>query len=183
MTAYLVSGQLMGNSIMTEKIARRGVRVPSEYGADPLDRITVGDACSREVVTLPASQSLSTTREWLFSGDVDAGHQGYPIIEDDGRIVGVLTRRDLIGTVRHGEAPLRTLVTRPPAVVAEDHSLRDAADHMVDENIGRLVVVDAAEPTRMTGFITRGDLLAAHATRLREARESRRTLSLRRSRG
>jgi hypothetical protein len=34
----------------------------------------------------------------------------------------------------------------------------------------------------MTGFITRGDLLAAHATRLRESRETRRTLSLRRRR-
>ena len=179
MTAYLVSGQLMGNSIMTEKIARRGVRVPSEYGADHLDRITVGDACSREVVTLRASQPLAETREWLFGGDPDAGHQGYPIVEDDGRLVGVLTRRDLIGPAHRGDEPLRALVTRPPAVVDEDHSLREAADHMVDENIGRLVVVDAAEPTRMTGFITRGDLLAAHATRLRESRETRRTLSLR----
>jgi H+/Cl- antiporter ClcA/CBS domain-containing protein len=180
MSAYLVSGQLMGNSIMTEKIARRGVRVPSEYGADHLDRITVGDACSRDVVTLPASQLLATTRDWLFSGDPDAGHQGYPVVDDGGRIIGVLTRRDLIGPAHRGDEPLRALVTRAPAVVAEDHSLREAADHMVDENIGRLVVVDAADPGRMTGFITRGDLLAAHATRLRESRETRRTLSLRR---
>jgi hypothetical protein len=51
---------------------------------------------------------------------------------------------------------------------------------MVDENNGRRVVVDDAEPGRMPGFITRGDLLASHATRLRESRETRRTLSLRR---
>ncbi|TZF90261.1 CBS domain-containing protein [Lysobacter lacus] len=182
MTAYLVSGQLMGNSIMTEKIARRGVRVPSEYGADYLDRITVGDACTREVVTLPAAQLLATTRAWLFSGDPDAGHQGYPIVEADGRLVGVLTRRDLIGPAERGAEPLRALVTRAPAVVGEDHSLREAADHMVDEDIGRLVVVDAAEPTRMTGFITRGDLLAAHARRLRESREVGRAWNLRATR-
>ncbi|HLJ75310.1 MAG TPA: chloride channel protein, partial [Thermoanaerobaculia bacterium] len=49
---YLVSAMLMRNTIMTEKLARRGVRVPAEYAADYLDRIRVGDACSRNVVTL-----------------------------------------------------------------------------------------------------------------------------------
>ena len=44
--AYLVSALLMRNSIMTEKIARRGVRVPTEYAADFLDQVLVRDACS-----------------------------------------------------------------------------------------------------------------------------------------
>jgi chloride channel protein, CIC family len=33
--AFLISCLLMKNSIMTEKIARRGVQVPSEYSAAP----------------------------------------------------------------------------------------------------------------------------------------------------
>ena len=37
--AYVVSCLLMRNSIMTEKIERRGVRVPNEYHADFLDRV------------------------------------------------------------------------------------------------------------------------------------------------
>ena len=37
--AFLVSALLMRNTIMTEKIARRGVRVPGEYEADFLDRM------------------------------------------------------------------------------------------------------------------------------------------------
>jgi H+/Cl- antiporter ClcA len=36
--AYLVSGLMMRNTIMTEKIVRRGVRVPSEYSADYLGK-------------------------------------------------------------------------------------------------------------------------------------------------
>jgi H+/Cl- antiporter ClcA len=56
--AYLVSGLMMRNTIMTEKIARRGVRVPTEYAADYLERINVGEVCSRQVVSLRASQSL-----------------------------------------------------------------------------------------------------------------------------
>ena len=41
--AYLVSALLMRNSIMTEKIARRGARVVSEYAADFLEQVLVSD--------------------------------------------------------------------------------------------------------------------------------------------
>src|SRR5918911_2146849 len=40
--AFLISCLFMRNTIMTEKIARRGVRVPGEYAADFLDQIQVG---------------------------------------------------------------------------------------------------------------------------------------------
>jgi len=46
--------------------------------------------------------------------------------------------------------------------------LRDAADHMVRENVGRLPVVDRENPSRLVGFITRSDLLKVHAKRLEE---------------
>jgi len=173
--AFMVSGRLMGNTIMTEKIVRRGVKVPTEYEADYLDRIPVHAACSRDVVTLPASQTLARTHAWLLGGHADAGHQGYPVLDDAGHVIGVLTRRDLLGAGRGGDVTLGSLVTRPPVMVAADRSLREAADRMVDADIGRLVVVDGADPGHMIGFITRGDLLAAHARRLREAREPVRT--------
>jgi signal-transduction protein with cAMP-binding, CBS, and nucleotidyltransferase domain len=56
--------------------------------------------------------------------------------------------------------------------------LREAADHMVEREVGRLVVVSRQTPHRMVGIITRGDLLAAHARRLREARHASRHLDL-----
>ena len=42
--AYLVSHLLMRHSIMTEKIARRGTRVLTEYSVDNLDQVLVRDA-------------------------------------------------------------------------------------------------------------------------------------------
>ena len=49
-------------------------------------------------------------------------------------------------------------------------SLREAADHMVREDVGRLPVVERGDPSRVTGILTRSDLLSAHAQRLDEAR-------------
>lgn len=169
--AYLISGLLMRNTIMTEKIVRRGVRVPSDYAADYLDQIYAGDACTRNVVTLHGGQTVDEVRQWLLSAGSAAKHQGFPVVDANGQLIGVVTRRQLHDTSSDGNAPVQSLVQRPPLIVREDHTLREAADHMVEWDVGRLVVVSKDVPHRMVGIITRGDLLAAHARRLREARQ------------
>jgi len=172
--AYLVSGMMMRNTIMTEKIVRRGVRVPSEYSADYLDQVLVRDACSRDVVSLQASRRISDVRVWLGADVMEAKHQGFPVLDESGRLAGVVTHRDLLNGKVSGDASVGSLIRRPPLVVEESHSLREAADHMVESGVGRLVVVSADDSGHMIGIITRGDLLAAHAQRLREARHTTR---------
>jgi H+/Cl- antiporter ClcA len=174
--AYLISALMMRNTIMTEKIARRGVRVPAEYAADYLEQVAVGDACSRNVVTLRTDQTLGEVRRWLGEGSPEAQHQGYPVVDEDNQVRGVLTRRSLLDPQWSYTLALGDLVTRPPIMVKEDHSLREAADHMVAEQVGRLIVVSKDAPHRLVGIVTRGDLLSAHARRLQEARQATRHL-------
>jgi len=174
--AYLVSGLMMRNTIMTEKIARRGVRVPAEYAADWLERISVGEACSRQVVSLRATETIGDVQQWLATEAAPSKHQGFPVLSSEGHLLGVVTRRDLLRASSPADATVHSLVSRPPIVVREDHTLREAADHMVEADVGRLVVV--AGDGRMVGIVTRGDLLKAHAQRLREARETSRHLDL-----
>jgi chloride channel protein, CIC family len=61
-----------------------------------------------------------------------------------------------------------SLVHRAPAVIFEDSTLREAADQMVHERVGRLPVVTRTDPNRVVGVISRSDLLAAHGSRLEE---------------
>ncbi|EIL89864.1 chloride channel [Rhodanobacter fulvus Jip2] len=176
--AYLISAVMMRNTIMTEKIARRGVRVPSEYAADYLDQVTVGTACARDVFSLRADQTLAEVRRWLSEGAPEAQHQGFPVVDAGGKVCGVLTRRSLLDPQWHYTLTVGELVTRPPVMVKESHSLREAADHMVAEQVGRLVVVSQTAPHRLVGILTRGDILSAHARRLREARLKDRHIKL-----
>lgn len=177
--AYLVSALLMRNTIMTEKIARRGVRVPSEYAADFLTQVSTGKACTRDVVSLHTDDRLGDVRHWLNSGKAEAQHQGYPVLDENEQVRGVLTRRDLLDVRLPDMHRVGAMIHRAPILVREDHSLREAADHMVAENVGRLIVVDATNPRRMIGILTRGDLLAAHTRRLHESHDAGRHIRVR----
>jgi CBS domain-containing protein len=169
--AFLVSCAMMRHSIMTEKIARRGVKVHGEYSIDFLSLQHVGDHARRPVVTLRADDTLEAARARVAS----LSHQGFPVVDGAERLIGVLTRRDLANG--DGARQLRQLVTRPPTVIFDDSSLREAADQMARAEVGRLPVVTRADPLRVIGILTRSDLVAAHARRLEETHEVERGLN------
>jgi H+/Cl- antiporter ClcA/CBS domain-containing protein len=177
--SFLVSCLMMRNSIMTEKIARRGVHVPAEYHADFLDQVLVRDAASKAAVTLRANQTLGEARLWLNSGHADTSHQGFPLVDENGFLTGVLTRRDLLDRSKSDDVVLKDLLRRPPSIVYDDCTLREAADHMVNHDIGRLPVVSRAQPGRVIGMITRSDLLKAHRRRLEDLHQAEHSIRLR----
>jgi len=177
--AFLISSLLMRHTIMTEKIARRGARVLTEYSIDYLDQVLVKTSAAREVVALAAEDTLAAVRAWLESRAAGTGHQGFPVLDRDQNLIGVITRRDVFNTTNSETFPLRQIIKRPPAIVFEDNSLREAADHMVRENVGRLAVVTRDNPRKVTGWLTRSDLLTAHRQRIDDASLSNREINIR----
>lgn len=168
--SYLIASLLSVNSIMTEKIARRGIKAPVEYLADYLDQVQVGEIATSDVVTLPADRTLADVKIWLDSDPPGSRHQGYPVIDEQGVLLGVLTRRNLLSAAEAGSTELRALISRPPVYVYDTSTARDAADHMVRHDIGRLPVVDRKNPKRIVGIVTRSDILSVYERRLRDGR-------------
>ncbi|MFL5616699.1 MAG: chloride channel protein [Gemmatimonadaceae bacterium] len=176
--AYLVSLMMMRSSIMTEKLARRGARVRTEYAVDYLSQVLVRDASSNEVVSLKAGDYLADVRRWLVSDAPGASHQGFPVLDADGSLCGVVTRRDLLDASRPDTATIGSLVRRGPVVVYDDNTLREAADHMVRARVGRLPVVSREAPRVVIGMLSRSDLLSAHEDRLDAAHVPEQSLPL-----
>jgi CIC family chloride channel protein len=171
--SYLVASLAGKNSIMTEKIARRGIRAPADYVPDPLEQVTISEIASNPVVTLHADDTVAATRAWLVS-DVEASrHQGFPIVDARGIVIGVLTRRDLQAASAADSQKLRELVMRTLKFVYDDCTARQAADHMVNHNIGRLPVVLRRDPTRLSGIVTRSDILSAYRDRIEQDQAQR----------
>lgn len=168
--AYVVSSLLMKESIMSEAMSRRGVKVPEEYSADMLEQVRVAAVATPAVITLRAERSVEDTRQWMESGDPTAEHQGFPLIDEDGLLVGVITRRDVLNTEHPAGHTLSQLLRRPPIVVYDDCTLREAADHMVRHDVGRLPVVSRVDPRNLVGIVTRSDVLSAYRRRVEDQR-------------
>jgi len=177
--AFLISSLMMRNTIMTEKIARRGVRVLAEYSTDFLDQVLVKTAATRDVVALAADDTLGEVRAWFASHAAGAGHQGFPVLDREGNFVGAVTRREIMDAAEPESSPLRQILKGSPTIVFEDNSLREAADHIVNENVGRLAVVARENPRKVTGWLTRSDILAAHRQRLKDSSQANSEINIR----
>ncbi|HXV17401.1 MAG TPA: CBS domain-containing protein, partial [Gemmatimonadaceae bacterium] len=173
--AYLVSLLLSRESLMTEKLVRRGIRLRNAYTVDHLSNVFVRDVAEREVVALNAEHSVQEVREWLNDGAGGATHQGFPVLDANDRLIGVLTRRDLLEPAHSESALISTIIKRQPAVVFDDSSLREAADHMVMQQVGRLPVVSREDSRTVIGMISRSDLLSAHSPRLKAKHQRHRS--------
>jgi CBS domain-containing protein len=152
--------------------------VRTEYAHDYLSRVRAGDVGTKEVVTLRADATVEEAMAWMDNGADGASHQGFPIVDNDDLLVGILTRRDIVRARDEPHRRLSELIRRAPVVVFEHHTLRDAADQMVLEHVGRVPIVRRDDPRRIVGILSRSDLLTAHAPRLKEAREVRRVRSI-----
>jgi chloride channel protein, CIC family len=177
--AYLVSALLMRHTIVMEKIARHGVRVPDDVTGDYMDSLLVRDVATANPVTLQGDKTLGEVRQWMNAATPEAEHQGYPIVDERGFCLGVLTRRDLLSHGHDPAAKLAELIRRPPVVVYADCTLRDAADHMVHHGIGRLPVVDRKQGGKLVGIVTRGDLLKSSAAQSGRENDGTRSVPLR----
>jgi len=173
--AYLLSCVMMRTSIMTEKIARRGRPIPAEYSADHLEQVLVRDVGIRPVVTLNSAEQVRNVQAWLRSGAPETAHHGFPVVDDTDRVLGVVTQRDIYAC-RCVDQPMSALVARNLIGIAPSASLREAADTMLREGIGRLPVM---EEGRSLGIITRSDLLEGHRARLTAATRLERARGLR----
>jgi CIC family chloride channel protein len=165
--SFLLSSLFMRHSIMTEKIARRGVRVSAEYGVDLLSQLLVKDFATRALVTLQTDDPVSAVLAQVGSPGRIAAHHGYPVVDASGSLAGVVTRRDLLESKpgqRVGE-----LLRGPAVVVREETSLREAVDLMAQHQVGRLPVIDRG---KLVGILTRGDVLTAHGMGLREGKRA-----------
>jgi H+/Cl- antiporter ClcA len=177
-TAYTFSALVMKRSILTEKIARRGYHVSREYSVDPLETLSVGEVMTADVVMVPASLPIDELLSQYFAGGSIYKHQSYPVQDADGRLLGLVTKRDLLDhwLARHAARseddnaaidPIIAfdLIRRQPIVAYPWETCRTAALRMAQAGVGRLLVVSQDAPDQLLGIITRSDLLKAR-TRL-----------------
>jgi len=132
---------------------------------DQLTRIPVRAVMQQNVVTISASDRLSTVEDIMTLGRV----RHMPVVHA-GKLVGVVSERDLLRASlsnlsghRHDErraflhvVEIARVMSTPPIVVSSDATVNEAAHIMAEKKIGCLPVVDGDE---LVGMITETDIL------------------------
>ncbi|TFW01934.1 CBS domain-containing protein [Oxalobacteraceae bacterium OM1] len=155
--AYGFTVLTMPRSIMTEKIARRGLHIYREYSVDPLERQHVADRMTRKVLSIDAAMPAGLALQEYFGPD--QLHRAYPLLRD-GRLVGMVERGTLLA-MEEADLPCANLVEEAPVVALAGESLRMVAARMAAHGIERLPVVDNEQDMQLIGLISRSDILQA----------------------
>ena len=163
----------LNRSILTEKVARRGFHLSREYAVDPLELLYVREVMQKEAMSIP---SRAVLREVLDLPELSRWQlqRLLPVVDAEGRLVGVLTSGDIH---EWQEAHDRNLLARPliEAVRREsvnaypDEPLRIVVNRMAESGITRMPVVDE-ETQKLLGLVTLEDLLKARTRHVEEER-------------
>jgi H+/Cl- antiporter ClcA len=160
------------SSIMTEKLARRGLRIHQDYEADILQQVTASETMDRDVPTFPADMRIGELADRIAHRDPDVSrHQGMLIVDAEGKLSGLITRGDVLRALDRDPSGMMSILevgARNLVVTHPDELLHDASTKMLRHNIGRLPVVDRNDPRRVLGYLGRPGILAARLRRLEE---------------
>jgi H+/Cl- antiporter ClcA len=159
--ADLLATGLLRESLMTEKLARRGLHVVGEYQVDALRVTRVSEIMARPVETLPADATVEEARQRVLTG----AHGAYPVIDRRGACLGIVSRSDLLASGAEGETPLLDVATRELVTVDAEESVLDALQRILDERVEHLPVL---RDGRLVGICTRTDVLRARRRQMED---------------
>ncbi|AOH86605.1 chloride channel protein [Sphingomonas panacis] len=172
--AYAASVLIMPRSILTEKIARRGRHILQEYSVDPLEFLQAENVMTANPVTLAGDMPIRAAVEYFTDS---ADHRSYPVVDDEGRLLALVSRSDALRWQVSGELPETPLAealsdaSQPFAYPATP--IGEVADLMVDSGIGRIPIVDP-RTQRVVGILSRHDLLKVRSVGRRAERDRKR---------
>lgn len=161
--ANTISHALSPRTLEEDQLQQEGVREPRR-SQDPLDSLRVRDVMARSLVAFSRDATIA---EVLERTRVER-HHDYPVIDEAGRLVGLLPGEEVARCFREGATEVSAgALARPPGIVAnEDDELPDLLARMGEAQVERCVVLDREGVAR--GFVSPSDLVRA---RYREHRE------------
>jgi len=122
----------------------------------------VSDVMTRDVQVANPSDTIEAIARRM--SEIDSGVM--PIV-DGGRIVGVITDRDIVvrvvGEGRDNEIPVSEVMTSPVETCLESDRLKDATVKMAELQMRRLVIVD--DQGNLTGILSLGDVAREDSAR------------------
>lgn len=175
--SYLVSFFFMRNTIMTEKIARRGIHTPHSFEPDLLEKLRVEEINGDDALILSADNTIAEVREWLNkTADLESNY--FVVVNQAEEFIGTISLTDVLSSKFKPETLIQHLIKHSPVSVMPHQSLRQAVELMAKADV-EIVPVISADDT-LSGILTFKDIMAAYKRRLLDHEEADAHISLKR---
>ncbi len=147
-------------SIYTMKLLRRGIDIEKFAEIDLMDSITVSEAMITDVIAVLGSDTVRNVGLKIK----DTNHRGFPVLSNDGKLIGIVTREDINRALKKGDADseVQKIMTTDIIVCFPNESLKTALHKMAKRNIGRIPVVTRENREHLIGIMTRKSLINAY---------------------
>src|SRR5271165_210189 len=160
------------SSIMTEKLARRGLHVHQDYETDVLSQARVAETMEQEFPSIPANTGVGALAARIAQHDpAVARHEALLIVDDAGRLAGLITRGDILRTLDEdssGGMTVQEAGSTHLVVTYRDELVSEAAAKLLRFDIGRMPVVERGDERKVVGYLGRASVLAARLLRFQD---------------
>lgn len=133
------------------------------------DLLLTPSVIARDIMASPVkSLTPETTMEDAGEKMYRYGHSGYPVVED-GKLVGIITRRDLDKANHHGlgHAPIKAYMSTELITAKPETTIEELQSIVINHNVGRIPIMDN---DKIIGIVTRTDIIEVmHSQQLSEA--------------
>ncbi len=161
---------LHSDSIYTSKLTKRGIRFDEGRDLDVMQGVLVEEVMTQSPITMHKDQSAVD----LFAAFQETHLQGFPVMENDEDLLGIVTLQDLERTMQNfhigepgegrllREVKIGEVASVDPLTVFPDEPIWEAIRKMSPRGLARLPVVSRHAPKKMVGLISRSDILRAY---------------------
>ncbi len=158
--SYVVAAELSPTPIYDALLLQDGIHLPHTQ-RETLRQIEASAAMTKEVVTV--SDHLSAAEAFQHVQHLPVIFHAYPVVDRNGRIVGLFTLNDLKRALAagRGAAKLTDVVSRNLVHAHPDHTLDTVMLKLARKGVSQLPVVSRSDTSRLLGIITMDDVVRA----------------------
>jgi len=174
MTAGMVASTfaqwLHSDSIYSLKLTKRGIRFEQGRDMDIMQTVQVEEVMNKSPITVQKEQSLAD----LFAAFQETHLGGFPVLENNRELYGMVTIQDMERTIQEMERTLYRkevnlkdlrvwdVASPDPVTVFPDDPIWLAIRKMAPRDLARLPVVARNNPKQFLGLISRSDIVRAY---------------------
>ncbi|MDE3207368.1 MAG: chloride channel protein, partial [Pseudomonadota bacterium] len=156
--ASIIAWLFSKHSIMTERLAQRGLTLHHVYEVDIFRRITVGEAMTNHISLINQHTPIVELKHCL-----EPGEPAQAIVNDEGKLIGILTPANIAQGLLDPASVNKTCgeLAKQVPITHPDEIIQDLLERTHKKNIDVYPVMSKTHPPKLLGWINRERMLEA----------------------